>query len=76
MSFYVYETQHKPVKYARTCDKCGKGMNEGYLHDTCDDTYCTSDCLFDAIGLGIASELLESGVVFWTTWYDEVEAMA
>lgn len=51
-------------------------MNEGYLHDIGDDTYCSSDCLFDDVGLGIASEMLESGVVFWTTWYDEVEGMA
>ena len=29
--------------YARKCDKCGKGFNDGFLDDT--KYYCSSICL-------------------------------
>ena len=33
------------IKYARICDKCGNGMNEGYVVNGGCEYYCTPECL-------------------------------
>ncbi len=71
MSFYVYETQAE-IKPSRTCDECNAPMIVGYLDDISGDTYCSSDCLDKAIPGPEQAELLINGILFWTTWYDEV----
>ena len=72
MSFYVYETQAE-IKPSRTCYECNAPMMDGYLHDISGDTYCSSDCLDKAIPNAEQIDLLIAGILFWTTWYDEVE---
>ena len=72
MSFYVFETRYK---HARTCNTCNKGMSEGYLHEGLGDAYCTASCVFTKVGAIVACGLIDSGLVFWTTWYDEVEVV-
>lgn len=68
MSFYVYETK---VEHARICDECGEGMNEGYLRELENDTYCSIACLDNAFDLASRDELLTEGTLFWTDWHDE-----
>jgi hypothetical protein len=33
------------IRYARICDKCGNGMNEGYVVNGGEEYYCTPQCL-------------------------------
>lgn len=70
MSFYVFETKYK---HARTCDECGKGMSEGYLHDWSSDTFCSEKCTKEHFGSNDSESAIRHGILFWTTWYDEVE---
>lgn len=72
--FYVYETRAEP-KYARECDTCGKGMNEGYLHDIGGDTLCSIKCVDITYGYVERHELMAEGYLFWTDWHDEMEVM-
>lgn len=72
MSFYVYETQEK---HARTCEKCHKGMNEGYLLEPTSETYCSIVCIQRKFRLRDYVALMNTDYLFWTTWYDEVEEL-
>ena len=60
-------------KYARECDECGKGMNEGYLIDGGCEYYCSDACLHKHY---TAEEWQEAyadgeGDSFWTTWDED-----
>lgn len=70
MSYYVYETQYQNP---RKCKECGNGMAEGYLHEWEEETFCSPRCATFNYGPIDFTDLLDSGVLFWTTWYDEVE---
>lgn len=69
-SFYVYETK---VKHARTCEVCGGGMNDGYLHEETSITYCSTYCVTRQISVNEFLQALKDEELFWTTWHDEVE---
>lgn len=69
-SFYVYE---KPFKYARTCEYCKRGMNEGYLHEDTSMTFCMVYCAIRIFGQDAAASGLLRGEIFWTDWHDEAE---
>ncbi|WP_342538482.1 hypothetical protein MKY15_20780 [Sporosarcina sp. FSL K6-1540] len=72
MSFYVYETQTIPNESARTCIKCGWGMDEGFLHEPSGSTYCSVACLDNDISLAQQEEMTLDDL-FWTDWHNEVE---
>ena len=56
-------------KYARTCDECGKGMNEGYYIE-CGEYYCSDVCLHKNMTPEEWDELYNDGDgdSCWTTW--------
>ena len=39
--------KEKGINYARICDKCGNGMNEGYVVEGGEEYYCTPKCLHE-----------------------------
>ena len=60
-------------KYARECDECGAGMNEGYLIDGGMAYYCSDVCLHKNM---TPEEWLEvyndgDGDSCWTTWDED-----
>jgi len=61
------------VKYARICDKCGKGMNEGYFAYY--EYYCDTDCLFWKYPYEEWQKLSadDNDDYYWTQWEDENE---
>lgn len=69
-SFYVYETK---VEYARTCDICRKGINQGYLHEHSGSTFCTGRCASEVFGVKSLIKMMKDEELFWTDWYYEVE---
>lgn len=69
-SFYIYETQHN--ESARKCKSCGRGMDEGYLHEESGNTYCTRDCL-DKRLTQTEQDAMTIDELFWTDWHDELE---
>ena len=61
-------------KYARKCDNCGAGMNEGYVIEGGVNYYCSDDCLHNNMSQSQydASHDDGDGDSFWTDW--EVES--
>jgi hypothetical protein len=59
-------------KFARTCDKCGAGMNEGYYIE-CGEYYCSDICLYKEITPKEWDELYNDGDgdSCWTTWDED-----
>lgn len=59
------------VKYARKCDKCGKGMNDGFVSNGT-EYYCSNECLCTEYTkqewIEIASH--EDSDSYWTEWED------
>jgi hypothetical protein len=80
----VIEEVVKGDKYARKCDKCGQGMNEGYFADY--EYFCSDSCLHTEYSAKEWEELTSNGVVdeeenlyrvpiindsyYWTEWED------
>jgi len=65
-------------KYARTCDECGKGMNEGYCIDGGMAYYCSDECLHKNFTPEEWEEMcsddddaLEPSESYWTTWDED-----
>jgi hypothetical protein len=65
-------------KYARECDECGKGMNEGYCFDGGRAYYCSDECLHKHFTPEEWEELcsddddaLEPSDSYWTTWDED-----
>ena len=61
------------TKAPRQCDKCGKGMFDGYIKNY--EYYCSDKCLFSD---GYTKEqwkkdYTDDGENYWTTWYSEGE---
>jgi hypothetical protein len=59
------------VKYARKCDKCGKGMNDGFVSNGT-EYYCSNECLCTEY---TKEEWLENAAdedndSYWTEWDD------
>jgi hypothetical protein len=59
-------------KYARECDECGKGMNEGYCIDSV-IYYCSDACLHKHFTPEEWEEAYADGEgdSYWTTWYED-----
>lgn len=67
-------------KYARECDECGKGMNEGYCFDGGRAYYCSDECLHKHFTPEEWQEMcdddddddaLEPSESYWTTWDED-----
>jgi hypothetical protein len=63
-------------KYARTCDECGKGMNEGYCIDSGCEYYCSDACLHKHYSPKEWEEAYADGDgdSYWTTWDEDPDA--
>lgn len=64
---------NQQYKHARTCEICGTGMAEGYLHEETSITFCSHYCASRQLGDKDIEEMLNTGEMIWTTWCDEVE---
>jgi hypothetical protein len=67
----VIEEVVKGDKYARCCNCCGKGMNEGYFADY--EYFCSTECLFTEFPFEVWQKLSEeqNDSYYWTQWEDE-----
>jgi len=61
------------IRYARKCDECGKGMNEGYVIDGGCEHYCSDACLHKHVSADEFDDLHDDGDgdSYWTEWEDE-----
>lgn len=73
----VIEESVKGDKYARKCDKCGCGMDDGYVAWT--EYYCSDNCLNTIYTPEEWTNMYEEGEdnggsdCYWTQWEDESE---
>jgi len=61
----------KGEKYARKCDKCGGGMNEGYHADG--EYFCSDKCLhtqYTPAEWEELADMYEDTDFYWTDWED------
>ena len=60
-------------KYARKCDECGKGLNEGYCFDGGMAYYCSDVCLHKHFTPKEWEEAYADGEgdSYWTTWGED-----
>ena len=73
----VIEEVVKGNKYARKCDKCGNGMNEGYCIYEGEEYYCSNECLHLVYSEQEWSEMYNAednggSSSYWTQW-EELE---
>ena len=60
-------------KYARKCDNCGKGMNQGFVWGDGEGYACSDECLFvDGYTKEQMDEDYENDAIYWTEW-DELD---
>jgi len=64
------------VNYARICDKCGCGMNEGYVIEGGVEYYCTPKCLHEVYTPKEWQDMYEAddngnSDNYWTEWEGE-----
>ena len=67
-------TDMQVKEHARTCNQCFKGMNEGYLIDSC-NTVCSEKCARSFIGsdnfdveMNIWKLEGDNNYIYWTNW--------
>ena len=69
--------KEKGTNYARICDKCGNGMNEGYIVGGGDEYYCSAECLHQVYTPKQWQEMYDESEEYggndnyWTQWEDE-----
>jgi hypothetical protein len=61
------------LKFARKCDACGKGMNEGYVVDDGCEYFCTDVCLHTKYTAEEWAEMFAVDIGYWTEWDAESE---
>lgn len=64
------------INYARLCDKCGNGMNEGYVIEGGVEYYCTPKCLHEVYTPKEWQDMYEAddngnSDNYWTEWEGE-----
>jgi hypothetical protein len=65
------------VKYSRKCDKCGCGMNEGYVVYNGEEHYCSEECLNKVYTAEQWTKMYEESEEeggsdnYWTEWYQD-----
>jgi hypothetical protein len=72
----VIEEVVKGDKYARKCDKCGQGMNEGYCIYEGEEYYCSDECLHSVYSKSVWEGMYDAEDIgnsssYWTQWEDE-----
>jgi hypothetical protein len=74
----VIEEVIKGDKYARSCNCCGNGMNEGYVVGGGEEYYCTPECLHKVYTPKEWQEMYHKSERnwdgfedYWTEWEDE-----
>ena len=67
-------TDMQVKEHARTCNQCFKGMNEGYLIDSC-NTVCSEKCARSFIGsdnfdveMNIWKLEGDNNYIYWPNW--------
>jgi hypothetical protein len=59
-------------KYARECDECGKGFNEGYCVDGGSFYYCSDECLHKHYTAEEWEEMCaDDGDSYWGRWDED-----
>lgn len=77
-TFYSY-IKNNGINYARKCDKCGNGMNEGYIVGGGDEYYCSPECLHQVYSPKEWQEMYDNSEEYggndnyWTQWEDELD---
>jgi hypothetical protein len=61
------------IRYARKCNECGEGMNEGYVTDGGCEHYCSDACLHKHVSADEFDDLHDDGDgdSYWTEWEDQ-----
>jgi hypothetical protein len=72
----VIEEVVKGDKYARKCDKCGQGMNEGFCIYEGEEYYCSDECLHSVYSKSVWEGMYDAEDIgnspsYWTQWEDE-----
>lgn len=73
-----YKEDHwSHTKFARKCDNCGKGMNQGYCWGDGDGYACSDKCLFvDGYTPEQRDEDYKNEFIYWTEWHEDEESIA
>jgi late competence protein required for DNA uptake (superfamily II DNA/RNA helicase) len=71
----VIEEVVKGDKYARKCDKCGQGMNEGFCIYEGEEYYCSDECLHSVYSKSVWEGMYDAEDIgnspsYWTQWED------
>lgn len=61
------------IRYARKCNECGEGMNEGYVINGGCEHYCSDACLHKHVSADEFDDLHDDGDgdSYWTEWEDQ-----
>lgn len=61
--------------YARKCDHCSKGMDEGYLINEGEEYYCSDECLHQhyTVDEWAAMSDGDDAESYWTEWDDPTD---
>jgi len=76
-AFREYIITNSTDKYARICDKCGNGMNDGYVVYGGEEYYCSPECLHQVYKPKEWQDMYDSSEEnggndnYWTQWEDE-----
>ena len=64
-------------KFARQCDKCKSGMNNGYVINDGEQYYCSEKCLYQVYTpleweqMSSDDANMHSMESYWTEWYND-----
>lgn len=61
------------IVYARQCDECKKGMNEGYCIADGAEYYCSDNCANKHYTDNELAKMYKDGDSYWTDWLPEEE---
>ncbi len=78
-TFREYIIANSTDKFARICDKCGNGMNDGYVVGGGDEYYCSPECLHQIYTPKEWQEMYDDSEEnggndnYWTQWEEGEE---
>ena len=56
------------IKFARKCDCCEQGMNQGYITEIDYAYYCSDKCLHSEYTEAECEEMSKNDEIYWTDW--------
>jgi hypothetical protein len=67
------EPNNTKEKFARQCDACGSGMNEGYIINGGEEYFCSDECLHTEYTQEEYEEMHgdDDTETYWTEWEDD-----